>query len=222
MKFKPMTMTVVLVAVVLALGGAARAAKTDKTLVSWVTLTDKAIRAGSVVTVQVGDAFDGIIFAERAVNKWMAGSNFFRRSGNNPNAFPAETADSKTLVQMAIVYKGNQISIYRDGKPYASYRAENIDLLSSKSNFAVFGQRHIGGSGGIGGAIDDARIYGRALTVAEIKSLVPNKASSITPYAWWDFEGKDVVERTGLYTHSKMSGGAKLAGGKLVLGKTAL
>ena len=222
MKFQRMATAVLVAAMVLVMGGAAGAANTDKTLVSWVTLTDKNIRAGSVLTVQVGPAFDGIIFAERAAGKWMAGSDGFRRMGGNPNAFPPETADKKTLVQMAIVYKGGQISIYRDGKEYASYKTQNIDLLSNKNNIAVFGLRHIGGSGGIGGSIEDARIYSKALSADEIKSLAPNKASSIKPYAWWDFQGDKIVDRAGRYPHSKMSGGAKLAGGKLVLGKTAL
>ena len=218
------TTAAVLAAVVLAAGGAARAADTDKTLVSWVTLTDRNIRAGSILTVQVGDAFDGIVFAERAAGRWMAGSNHFRRTGKNPGAYPPETADNKTLVQMAIVYKGDRITIYRDGKEYASYKARNIDLLSGKDNIAIFGIRHVGAGGGgsIGGSIEDARIYDRALTVEEVKSLAPNKESAITPYAWWDFEGDKVVERTGRYPHSKMSGGAKLAGGKLVLGENAM
>jgi len=222
MTFQPIAAAVLVATMVSVMGGAARAADTDKTLVSWVTLTDKNIRSGSVLTVQVGPAFDGIVFAERAAGKWMAGSDFFRRTGKNPGAYPAETADGKALVQMAIVYKGDQISIYRDGEQYASYKAQNIDLLSSKNNIAVFGLRHIGGDGGIGGSIEDARIYSRALTVEEIKSQTPNKESAIKPYAWWDFEGNTVVERMGRYPHSKMSGGAKLAGGKLVLGKSAL
>ena len=222
MKFQPMATAVLVATMVFVMGVSAQAANTDKTLVSWVTLTDKNIRSGSVLTVQVGRGFDGIVFAERAAGKWMAGSDGFRRTGKNPGAFPAETADSKTLVQMAIVYKGDRISIYRDGKQYASYKTQNIDLLSSKNNIAVFGLRHIGGDGSIGGSIEDARIYKKALSVDEIKSLKPNKESTIEPYAWWDFEGGKVVDRSGRYPHSKMNGGAKLAGGKLVLGKNAV
>jgi len=210
------------IAVLLLITGAAHAASVDKTLVSWVTLTDKNVRAGSVLTVQVGATFDGIIFAERAAGKWMAGSDTFKRSGANPNAFPPETADKKTLVQMAIVYKGNHISIYRNGKEYASYKAQNIDLLSNKNNIVVFGLRHVGGGGSIGGSIEDARIYSKALSADELKSLAPNKASSIKPYAWWDFQGDKIADRAGRYPHSKMSGGAKLAGGKLVLGNGSM
>ena len=196
----------------------AQAAKTDKTLVSWVTLTDKSVRAGSVLTVQIGDKFDGIVFAERAANKWMAGSNYYRRTQKDPGKNAAETADSKTMVQMAIVYKGDRIQIYRNGESYAAYAAKNVDLLSSKNNVAVFGLRHVGtsGSGSITGVIEDARIYAQALTAEQIKALQPNKPSEIKPYAWWDFEGDKVKDRAGRFGHSTMKG-AKLAGGKLVL-----
>ena len=218
MKFQTMATATLVATMVFVMCGAAQAASTDKTLVSWVTLTDKNVRAGSVLTVQVGVEFDGIVFAERAAGKWMAGSHAFQRTGTNPNAYAAETADKKTLIQMAIVYKGDRISIYRDGKEYASYKTRNIDLLSNKNNIAVFGLRHIGGSGSIGGSIEDARIYSRALTADELKSLAPNKESSIKPYAWWDFQGDKVVDRAKRYPHHKLAGGAKLSGGKLVLG----
>ena len=194
---------------------------TDKTLVSWVTLADKNVRAGSVLTIQDGSQFDGIVFAERDVNKWMAGSNGFLRTQKDRDKSSKETADNKTMVQMAIVYKGKRISIYRNGQLYASYQAENIDLLSHKKNIVVFGLRHVGGGGSIAGAIEDARIYSKALTVDEIRALEPNKDSASKPYAWWDFEGDKIVDRAGRYAHSTMGGGAKLEGGKLVLGRDA-
>jgi len=198
-------------------------AGTDKTLVSWVRLADKNVRAGSILTVQSGRQFDGIVYAELAAGKWMAGSHLFQRTNRAQGGRAAEKADAKTLVQMAIVYKGDRITIYRNGAPYSAHKAKNIDLLRGASNFVVFGVRHVGGgSGSIGGSIEDARIYEAALTVDQIKALEPNKASTIKPYAWWDFEGKKVVDRTGRYPHSKLSGGAKLADGSLVLGKGAV
>lgn len=198
------------------------AAQTDKTLVSWISLTDKNARAGSVLTIQDGDRFDGIIYAERAAERWMAGSNNFSRTEKDQDKNPVENADGNALVQMAIVYRDDQITIYRDGELYVSYSAKNIDLLSSKDNVAVFGLRHLGGDGSIAGSIEDARIYRQALTVDEIKTLKPNEESAIPPYAWWDFEGKEVVDRTGTYEHSKLEGGAKLDGGKLILGRDAV
>jgi len=196
--------------------------KTEKTLVSWVTLTSKSVRAGSVLTVQNGPQFDGIVFAEKEANKWMAGSDHFKRTQKAQGKIATETADNKAMVQMAIVYKGNLISIYRNAQLYASYETTNIDLLSSKKNVVVFGLRHIGGDGSIDGSIEDARIYDKALTVDEIKALKPNEESASKPYAWWDFQGNKVIDRMGRYTHGKIAGGTKLSGGKLVLGKNAV
>ena len=128
---KTVSATLVLGLATLALSVPA-AAGTDKTLVSWVTLANTTQQGGSALTIQQGDQFDAIVFGERAPGKWMAGSNFFKRTQGDQQANAVEKADGKTLIQMAIVYKGNQISIYRNGEPYASYEADNIDLLSAE------------------------------------------------------------------------------------------
>jgi beta-fructofuranosidase len=198
------------------------AAETDKTLVVWVAPADLTHRGGSALTIQSGDQFDAIVFGELQEGKWMAGSDYYKRTERAQDKYTPETADSKTMVQMAIIYKGDRILIYRNGERYASYQAKNIDLLSPENNIAVFGLRHVGAGGGkISGAIEDARIYAKALTVDEIKSLRPNKKSKIEPYAWWDFEGDKVKDRAGRFAHSKMKNGAKLADGKLVLGESS-
>ena len=196
----------------------ADAAETDKTLVVWVAPADLTHRGGSALTIQSGDQFDGIVFGELQEGKWMAGSDYHKRTERAQDNYAPETADGKTMVQMAIVYKDDEILISRNGQSYASYQAKNIDLLSPENNIAVFGLRHVGAGGGnISGAIEDARIYAKALTLDEIKSLRPNKKSKIKPYAWWDFEGDEVKDRAGRFAHSKMKNGAKLADGKLVL-----
>ncbi len=203
---------------------AAASAGTDKTLVVWIAPADLTHRGGSALTIQSGDQFDGIVFGEIQQGKWMAGSNYHKRTERAQDKYAPETADNKTMVRMAIVYKGDEILIYRNGAAYASYRAKNIDLLSPENNIAVFGLRHVGAAAGsrISGAIEDARIYGRALTLDEIKSLQPNKKSKIEPYAWWDFEGDKVKDRAGRFAHSKMKNGAKLVDGKLVLGENSV
>ena len=198
---------------------------TDKTLVAWVIPANLTQQGGSALTIQSGDRFDAIVFGERARGRWMAGSNYFRRTQPNQNHYPAETADAGAMVQIAIVYDGDEIRIYRNGEPYASYRTKNIDLLGIDNHIAVFGLRHIGARSGtpLAGAIEDARIYSRALTQAEIASLKPNEKSAIAPLAWWDFEGDRVTDRAGRFGHSAMTDGAKLADGRLVLdGKSYL
>ena len=90
-----------LVLVTLTCGVSANAADTDKTLVSWVMLKDKQVEAGSVLTVQAGDQFDGIVFAELAEARWMAGSDYFRRTNRQQEVYPREEADANTLVQIS-------------------------------------------------------------------------------------------------------------------------
>jgi len=201
---------------------AVQAADVQKTLVAWVRLKDRSVRSGSVLTVQEGSAFDGIIFAELSPDKWMAGSDNFRRTDKDQKLCADEGADSQALIQMAIVYQADRIAIYRNAELYHSYAAKNVDLLGSEDNFVVFGLRHIGGSGSVDGSIEDARIYSRALNADELQKLQPDIEPADKPYAWWDFEGDKVVERTGRYPHCRLSGGAKLSGGKLVLKKGAM
>jgi len=98
------------------IGSAACTAGTDKTLVSWVCLANTAQQGGSALTIQSDDRFDGIVFGERVAGKWMAGSEGFARTQGDQQANAVEKADNTALVQMAIVYKGNQISIYRNGE----------------------------------------------------------------------------------------------------------
>jgi sucrose-6-phosphate hydrolase SacC (GH32 family) len=72
-------------------------------------------------------------------------------------------------------------------------------------------------------AIEDVRIYSRALTESEIKSLQPNEASKVTPYAWWDFEDEKLMDRTGKFTYHNRYGltfkGFELKEGKLFINR---
>jgi sucrose-6-phosphate hydrolase SacC (GH32 family) len=175
---------------------------TDKTLVSWVTLHDINVDHGSILTIQHGSQFDGIVLGEIETGKWIAGSDHFNRTNQDmSNLVPEKEENLAEMIQMAIVYEGNEIRLYRNGKLYSKYEVENIDLLSFENNSVSFGIRHVGGSGSISGDIEDARIYREALTVKQLNELKPNVASRIEPYAWWDFEGDEIIERTGRYVN---------------------
>ena len=202
----------------LALCGMASAG-TDKTLVSWLALANTTQQGGSALTIQWGDRFDGIVFGETAAGKWMAGSENFSRIQRDQQANAVEQADSRTLVQMAIVYQGNRISICRNGERYAGYEADNIDLLSPKDNIAVFGLRHVGAATGqtFQGSIEEARIYDRALTLEELKTLGPNEPSEIKPWACWTFEKGRETDVSGRFPINTLSNGARIEGGRLVL-----
>ena len=201
------------------------ASTTDKTLVSWVCLANTTQQGGSVLTIQEGTRFDAIVLGERARGKWMAGSEGFSRTQTNQDANATETAGLDTLVQLAIVYQGNTVRLYRNGEVYAEYPTQNVDLLKGSDHIALFGLRHLGAGSGtpFAGAIEDARIYGQALSAQEIGSLKPDAASDIPPLAWWDFEGEAPKDRAGHFSHYKTEAGATLKDGRLVLdGKGSL
>ena len=114
----------------------------DKTLVVWTTPDNLAQRGGSALTIErPGGVFDAVVFGELAPSKWMAGSEGFRRTRQEQEAFPTETADQRTLVQIALVYSGNQITLFRNGVPYADYTAAGAETFDSES-LVLMGLRH--------------------------------------------------------------------------------
>ena len=191
----------------------------DKTLVVWVAPADLNQRGGSALTLDdMASHFDGIIFGELARGKWMAGSDYHRRSRKDQKANPAETVDQNTFVQVAIVYKGKNIIIYRDGKRYSSYKIDAPQTFGSDS-VVMFGRRHLDAADTscFRGRIDDARIYNKALTAKQIARLKPNKASDISPLVWWTFEDGQARDSMGNFPETYLTGGAKIADGHLVL-----
>jgi len=203
-------------------GGAARPpVVADKTLVAWVSPANLTQRGGSVLTLErPGGVFDAIVFGEMAPGKWMPGSNGFSRTEKKQDAFPAETANAKTLVQIAIVYKGRQITIYRNGKPYADYTARGAARFGAGS-FVVMGLRHLDAMPAnrfFTGSIDDARVYNVALDAKTIASLKPNEPSEPKPLAWWTFEDGTASDRMKAFPTSTLVGDARIVDGTLHLG----
>ena len=192
----------------------------DKTLVVWVAPANVTQRGGSALTIDDGrDRFDGIVFGELAAAKWMAGSDMFYRTQKDQAKFPAETADTKTFVQIAIVYKGRQITVYRNGQQYSQHTMAGEPQEFGPQSIVMIGKRHRrqGDNAHFAGAIDDARIYDRALSAAQIAALKPNVASELNPWAWWSFDDKEAKDRTGRFLITQITGGAKVEDGKLVL-----
>ena len=89
----------------------------DKTLVVWATVADRAQRGGSLLTLQEDESFDAMVYGERVPQRWMAGSDFFRRTQAEESQVTclAETAATAELVQIAVVYAGKRITLYRNG-----------------------------------------------------------------------------------------------------------
>ena len=197
----------------------------DKTLVVWAAPANLEQRGGSALTMDAGQGlFDGIVFGEHTARKWMPGSEAWRRTMQEQTKWPDETADGKTFVQIAITYQDRQISIYRNGRPYAQYIMPNPPMEFGPHSTVLLGKRHldVGEGGRFAGTIDDARIYDRALSAEQIAALKPNVASTIKPWAWWTFDDQEAKDRTGRFDAVKLVGGATVQDGKLVLdGQTA-
>jgi hypothetical protein len=206
----------------------------DKTLVVWAAPANLTQRGGSALTIDDSQShFDGLVFAERAPAKWMAGSDHYRRSDLKQDAWPAETADANTFVQMAAVYRGNELTVFRNGKEYERHAVKEPQLFGPES-LVLIGPRHLGNGDCFAGAVDDARLYDRALTPGELAALKPNEsggmgdspmrgdpsklpAPHIKPWAWWTFEGGACKDLTGRFAAARLTGGAKVENGCLVL-----
>lgn len=203
-----------------AVGSAAPAPLRDKTLVAWICLADTAQRAGSALTlIDQEEHFDAIVFGEVSAGKWMAGSDFFRRTHQDQAGWAVETAGPKTPVQVAITYRGERITLFRNGQEYAAYPISQGQAFGGEATVLI-GLRYLGGLGEIGflaGEIEDARIYDVALTPEQIGALRPNQASSPAPLAWWSFENGQAGDLMKTFPAGRLEGGARVANGRLVL-----
>lgn len=204
----------------LAASGAEKTVIADKTLVVWVAPANLTQRGGSVLTIEKpGGIFDAIVFGELAEAKWMAGSEMFKRTQKDQASFPTETADSQSLVQIAVVYQGQQITLYRDGKRFAQYDAGGAVKFGGDS-LILMGLRHTDAGPQnrfFTGSIDDARIYAAALSAEQIAALKPNQPSDPAPLAWWDFEDGRAADRMKQFPTTTLFEDARVADGRLHL-----
>jgi hypothetical protein len=103
----------------------------------------------------------------------MAGSNNSLRT-QNVNG-PAETSKPGELIHLAIVYQADgRIELYRNGQPYGTgYAPANekaaLHTFAQDKSRLLFGRRHTGGGNAfLRGELEEARLYGFALTAAQI------------------------------------------------------
>lgn len=194
----------------------------DKTLVAWVAPADLTQRAGSALTIDDGQAhFDGIVFGELTPKKWMPGSDGFSRTLKEQVEWPEETADAKTFVQLAIVYRGREVSVYRNGRDYVHYTMANAPQKFGPQAIVLFGRRHVEAGDpahSFAGRIKDARIYDQPLDRETIAAMLPGRmAGDLKPWAWWSFADEGLREKTGRFTEIKLLGDVRLDDGCLVL-----
>ena len=155
----------------------------DKTLVVWAAPADLTQRTGSALTIEDGHAhFDAIVFGEIAPRRWMPGSENFNRTLKEQETWPEETADDRTFVQMAMVYRDREVTVYRNGDLYAQYTMLNPPLSVGPQAVVLFGRRHLDAGDpnrSFVGRIRDARIYDRPLGQEAIATLRPTGLAAI-------------------------------------------
>ena len=151
----------------------------------------------------------------------MAGSNSFSRTQTAQDKSPVERCASENLVQIAIVYRGKEVTLYRNGAKYAEYAVANPERFGNDS-LVLIGLRHVDANPDnrfFVGSIDDVRIYNLALSAHQIAALKPNTASAPEPVAWWDFEDGAAADRMKRYPTTSLFGDARIKGGRLRLEK---
>jgi beta-fructofuranosidase len=204
--------------------GAETMTLTDKTLVAWAKVANLQQQGGSLLTVEQQNCFDAIVFGELSPGRWMAGSDGFRRSQRNQEAWPAETADPHTAVQVAIVYRGQEVTVLRDGVVYATHTVDTAQTFSQPFLLLV-GKRHLaaGAPAHFAGSVLDVRLYDRALTPDQVAALRPGLASDPSPLAWWFFADEGSKDRMGHFGAVTLKGGARVENGELLLdGRSAV
>ena len=122
-----------------------------------------------------GFSFDAIVFGEQEPRRWMAGSEFFRRSVS-ARGESEDTAGARP-VAVAITYaEDGAIRLFRDGKPYGEpYKSSGPFAFEAGKAEVVFGLRHApaGGNRMLAGTVIRARLYDRALDPAEVAASAP-------------------------------------------------
>jgi Protein of unknown function (DUF1553)/Protein of unknown function (DUF1549)/Concanavalin A-like lectin/glucanases superfamily len=147
----------------------------EKTLEAWVAPARLDQRGGGVLSLEnkEGNPFDAIVYGERVIGRWMAGSEFYVRTRDLEG--PPETVKPGELIHIAIVYAAdNSISVYHNGELYAppylpADAKATLRTYPAADSRLLLGLRHTGaGNGFFAGEIAEARLYDKALSATEV------------------------------------------------------
>jgi len=190
----------------------------DKTLVAWVVPANLVQQGSGVLSILEGDAFDSIVLGEVRRGVWMPGSDHFHRTQTSQADWPQEAACE--LICVAIVYEGKNVRLYRNGKLAAEYAIDKPRVFGKRA-YASIGRRHAE-RGFFAGEIEEARVYGRALTAAQVAGLRPAPAADLEdrtpqPLALLTFEDGTPRDEGGRFKGWSLQNGARIENGRLVL-----
>jgi hypothetical protein len=144
------------------------------------------------------------IFTENAApantrNYWMINSDgnmYFDQYLPTQNWADSEPLkiEAQVWTHIAVVKNNDNVIFYRDGKLYSeSPHTEDYDGSTDQLIASIGSRRHYGTWGGASGnyqyfgKIDNVRLYNRALSTAEIQTLLGDQSDSLV--AWYPFDG---------------------------------
>ena len=144
----------------------------EKTFEAWLSLDGLDQRGGGAVSLErIGShGFDSLVFAEKEAGKWVAGSDFFKRSENSGG--PMEVSAAEERIHVAVTYGSDgTVSLYRNGQPYGRpYRKADLLKYAAGDVRLLIGLRHTGaGNGHLRGKVEEVRLYLRALRPEEVE-----------------------------------------------------
>lgn len=146
---------------------------TERSFEILIQLDDLTQTGGGAMTLQTldGNVFDSIVFGELAPRRWLAGSDFHRRT--LPFGTDDEDLAQEEPVRLIYTYqKDGTIRAYRNGNPLGKpIRKDRPVTYQAHKSQVVFGLRHgttPGGGRSLTGRIFEARLYDRALTEEEV------------------------------------------------------
>jgi len=197
----------------------------DKTLVVWLYITHLTQRGGSALTIERKGQFDAIVFGELRPGVWMVGSDGFRRTQQEQEGYPSENAGPDELIRMAAVYRGTEVTLWRNDEVYARYSIGEPAVFGPGSTVLI-GLRHEAVRGRpnsyFAGIVEEARIYPKALSDEELQALRPGVESPARPLGWWTFDDGQARDLMGNFPNGVLYGGAYIQNGRLYLdGKEA-
>jgi hypothetical protein len=139
---------------------------TNKTLSAWVRLNSTTQQGGGVINLQSenGVTFDAIVYNETNQG-WGFGSESFNRTGWSN----VKETSTNSWVNIVATYENSNYKMYRNGVLILTLTSFNV-INYNFSSRSLVGYRHTGGgSAYLNGAISQASLYNRALTINEIK-----------------------------------------------------
>jgi|GEM_PF-125206 len=155
----------------------------EKSFEIWFELHDLDQHGGGLMgLVHQDHPFDTIVLGERKNRHWISGSNGFVRTEDFQDS--VEENQTHKLLHLVMVYADDgTTTLYRNGQPYGKPFQANPATFKGDLTRVIFGLRHLPAADGrfLSVNIDQARLYNRALTPAQVNIAAQGPNPLISP-----------------------------------------